>query len=436
MTVDSDENRTSSQASAADTAVFRSRRDQYLLGTLHLEHDPFCTPTAELELQINPEDSPFFSYFVDPPYQPAGDLAAASLLDKLQAPQPSCVYGQVGTGKTAVKTMLDALCRAMPERTLTVSLGLGKGEQLQLDEAQLWHRLTEALAIDLFVQVMEQFSSLKTVLNAAAMQEIGRFWQRHIPQFHRTLRRELLRAEAGVTDVSTWWRVWDRPVVRYTPLTLERKAFVEALLKNVGETASTSSREHAVSSSIVSNGRSQFQQGIAWAQKCRYERLYLLIDVPGGTHPGELDIAELLHFLFNLTDFSLPIYYKLFFPQTFQADAEYVFAEENMTLEIFTAVLNWKQPEALQNLLENRFRTAGSWIQNLNTIIEEPVVNQINELLQSDDHRSPRFLLQTISRLIDSHASHAPDVFLMTLADWQRMVARWQEKANWTGLCS
>jgi hypothetical protein len=432
MIVESDENQNLPQAAAAETtptsptvssrtggqAVFTSRRDQYLLGTLRLEHDPFSTPTAELELQINPEDSPFFSYFVDPPYQPAGDSAAESLLDKLQAPQPSCVYGQVGTGKTAVKTMLDALCRAMPERTLTVSLGLGKGESLQLDEPLLWQRLTEALAIDLFVQVMEQFNSLKTVLDAAAVQEIGRFWQQHIPQFRRTLQRELLRGEAGVTDISTWWRVWDRPVVRYTPLTPGRKAFVEALVKIEG----------VVSSNMVPNGRSQFQQGLAWAQKCRYERLYLLIDVPGGTHPGELDSAELLHFLFDLTDFSLPIYYKLFLPQTFQADAEYVFAEKNMTLEMFTAVLNWKQPEALQKLLANRFRTAGSWIQNLNTIIEEPVVNQINKLLQSDDHRSPRFLLQTISRLIDSHANHAPDLFLMTLADWQRMVARWQEQ--------
>jgi len=431
MTVDSDENRASSQAAAAETAVFTSRRAQYLLGTLRLEHDPFSAPTAptaELELQINPEDSPFFSYFIDPPYQPAGDLAAESLLDRLQAPQPSCVYGQAGTGKTAVKTMLDALCRAMPERTLTVSLGLGKGESLQLDEPLLWQRLTSALAIDLFVQVMEQFNSLQTVLDAADVQEIGRFWQQHIPQFRRTLRRELLRAEADVTDVSTWWRVWDRPVVRYTPLTPERKAFIEALVEVEGETASTYSREQAVSNNIVINGRSQFQQGLAWIQKCRYKRLYLLIDIPGGTHPGELDIAELLHFLFDLTDYSLPIYYKLFFPQTFQADAEYIFAEANMTLEMFTAVLNWKQPEALQNLLANRFRTAGSWIQNLNTIIEEPVVNQINKLLQPDAHRSPRFLLQTISRLIDSHANHAPDVFLITLADWQRMLQRWQEQ--------
>ncbi|VAW43440.1 hypothetical protein MNBD_CHLOROFLEXI01-2281, partial [hydrothermal vent metagenome] len=246
MTVDSDENRATSQASAAKTAVFTSRRAQYLLGTLRLEHDPFCAPTTELELQINPEDSPFFSYFIDPPYQPAGDLAEKSLLDRLQAPQPSCVYGQVGTGKTAVKTMLDALCRAMPERTLTVSLGLGKGESLQLDEPLLWQRLTGALAIDLFVQVMEQFNSLQTVLDAATVQEIGRFWQQHIPQFRRTLRRELLRAEADVTDLSTWWRVWDRPVVRYTPLTPERKAFIEALI---------AVEEEAVSNNIVPNGR-------------------------------------------------------------------------------------------------------------------------------------------------------------------------------------
>ncbi|MCP4416087.1 MAG: hypothetical protein GY805_05670 [Chloroflexi bacterium] len=419
MTFDSDKNSASPLSTSVDTAVFTSRRAQYLRETLRLEHDPFSAPTAELELQINPEDSPFFSYFVEPPYQAAGETSAKPLLDKLQMPQPSCVYGQAGTGKTAVKYMLDALCRALPERTLTLSLGLGKGEAMQLDEPLLWQRLTEALAIDLFVQVMEQFNSLQTVLDAATVVGIGHFWQQHIPHFRRTLRRELLRAEAEATDVSAWWRVWDRPVVRYTPLTPERKSFIEALLqvKVAGETAVR-----------ISNGRSQFQQGLIWAKKCRYERLYLLIDVPGGTHPGELDMVKLLRFLFTLTDLSLPIYYKLFLPQTFQPDSEYVFAQENMTQEIFTAVLNWNQPQALQKLLANRFRTAGSWIENLNTIIEQPVVTQINKLLQKDTHRSPRFLLQTISRLIDSHANHAPDIFLITLTDWQRMMSRWGEE--------
>jgi hypothetical protein len=181
MTVDSDKNRAAPLPTAVNTAAFASRRAHYLLGTLRLEHDPFFAPTAELELQINPEDSPFFSYFVDPPYQLAGETAAEPLLDKLQTPQPSCLYGQPGTGKTAVKYMLDAVCRAMPERTLTVSLGLGKGEAVQLDEPLLWQQLTAALAIDLFVQVMEQFNSLQTVLDAATVLESYCVPQRKAP---------------------------------------------------------------------------------------------------------------------------------------------------------------------------------------------------------------------------------------------------------------
>ncbi len=392
---------------------FASRRARYLLGTLRLEHDPFCAPTAELELQINPADSPFFSYFIDPPYRLTGTQVRRPLLDHLKAPQPSCVYGQAGTGKTAVKTMLEAECRALPEKTLVLSLGLGKGEPVQLDERLLWQRLTEALAIDLFVQVIEQFDRLQKVLTPKMVQSLSHFWQTQIPQFRRTVKRELLRAEGETADISTWWRVWDRPVIRYTPLTAGRKKFIEAILETVAEQQGSG------------NGRSQFQEGLKLAQKCRYERLYLLIDVPGGTRPNELDIAELLHFLFDLTDFSLPIYYKLFFPQSFQPDAEYVFVEENMTLELFTAVLNWNQPEPFQKLIEQRFRTAEVWIRNLNTIIETAVVAEINKLLQQEANQSPRFLLQTISRLIDSHANHAPDIFLITLDDWQRMVARW-----------
>jgi hypothetical protein len=405
-----------SSPQAGDSAGFTSRRAHYLLGTLRLEHDPFCAPTAELELQINPEDSPFFSYFVDPPYQLGGEQVAESLLDRLKAPQPSCVYGGRGTGKTAVKTMLEAECRALPEQTLVVSLGLGKGEPMQLDQTLLWQRLTEALAIDLFVQVIEQFDQLQKVLKPALVAELGRFWSAHVPQFRRTLKRELLRTESETADISTWWRVWDRPVIRYTPLTAERKAFIEAVLQQaVGE------REELE----MGNGRSHFQQGLKWAKKCGYERLYLLIDLPGSTQPNELDVAELLRFLFDLTDLSLPIYYKLFLPQSFQPDAEYLFVEENATLELFTAVLNWNQPPAFQELLTNRFRTAESWIRNLNTIIEQPVVAEINKLLQQEANQSPRFLLQTISRLIDSHANHAPDIFRITLADWQRMLVRW-----------
>jgi hypothetical protein len=314
--------------------------------------------------------------------------------------------------------MLEAECRALPEQTLVVSLGLGKGEPVQLDETLLWQRLTGALAIDLFVQVIEQFDGLQKMLTPKMVQALSHFWQAHIPQFGRTVKRELLRTKSEASDISTWWRVWDRPVIRYTPLTAGRKRFVEAVL------AETQGKRGKVS---LMDGRSQFPQGLKLAQQCGYERLYLLIDVPGGTQPNELDIAELLHFLFDLTDLSLPIYTKLFFPQSFQPDAEYVFVEENLTLELFTAVLNWNQPEPFQKLLTHRFRTAGSWIRNLNTIIEQPVVAEINKLLQQEANQSPRFLLQTISRLIDSHANHAPDIFLITLEDWQRMVARWGE---------
>ncbi len=400
---------------APEADEFASRRAHYLLGTLRLEHDPFCAPTAELELQINPEDSPFFSYFVDPPYRLTGTRVRQPLLDYLKTPQPCCVYGQTGTGKTAVKTMLEAECRALPEQTLVVSLGLGKGEPVQLDERRLWQRLTEALAVDLFVQVIEQLDGLQKVLKPGLVAELGRFWQAHIPQFHRTVKRELLRAESETADISTWWRVWDRPVIRYTPLTARRKAFIEKVL---GQASGRQQKEGG-------DGRFHFQQGLKLAQKCRYERLYLLIDVPGGIQPNELDIAELLHFLFDLTDYSLPMYTKLFFPQSFQPDAEYVFVEENMTLELFTAVLNWNQPAAFQKLLTHRFRTAGTWIRSLNTIIETAVVAEINKLLQQEANQSPRFLLQIISRLIDSHANHAPDIFLITLADWQNMMKRY-----------
>ncbi|MCZ7670705.1 MAG: hypothetical protein M5U34_27910 [Chloroflexi bacterium] len=81
---------------SVETKKYKTNRDRYLQGILKLNHDPFLHPSAEQELQTKPEDPPFFSYFVETPYQHGDGL----LVDKLKAPGTAVVYGPSGSGKT------------------------------------------------------------------------------------------------------------------------------------------------------------------------------------------------------------------------------------------------------------------------------------------------------------------------------------------------
>jgi hypothetical protein len=174
---------------SAETKEYKTNRDRYLQGILKLNHDPFLHPSAEQELQIKPEDPPFFSYFVETPHQNEDGL----LLDKLKAPGTAVVYGPSGSGKTTLRYMLEWLCRAMPEQTLVTSYNIGKGEPFNLDTTARWNQLAEALAIDLFIQVLEQFNTLRPDKDPEFLRVFGLYWQQHIPNFKRTIDVSLAR---------------------------------------------------------------------------------------------------------------------------------------------------------------------------------------------------------------------------------------------------
>ncbi|MCZ7670704.1 MAG: hypothetical protein M5U34_27905 [Chloroflexi bacterium] len=130
--------------------------------------------------------------------------------------------------------------------------------------------MAEALAIDLFIQVLEQFNTLKPDRNPEFVRVFGLYWQQYIPNFKRTIdvslaryRKEEAQAkkeeavalerasqrevnphtqakEPGVfvgvsADISKWWQVWDRPVVRYTSLSPDMRAFLRDILSVKGD---------------------------------------------------------------------------------------------------------------------------------------------------------------------------------------------------------
>lgn len=136
--------------------------------TLGLDHDPFAFDTAELELQVNSANPPFLTYFVDLPV----DASEDSILDNLKQPGHAIVYGAAGSGKTTLRYALEAHIRTMVNRILVVSQPLGKGSPEAAARSTHVSAFLEAFAIDLFVQVLEQFENLSKLPDADLIHEI------------------------------------------------------------------------------------------------------------------------------------------------------------------------------------------------------------------------------------------------------------------------
>jgi hypothetical protein len=429
--------------------TYYTNRERYLQGTLKLNHDPFLNPTAEKEVQIKPEDSPFFSYFAETPYIVNAPYRKDDtlLLDKLKEPGTAVVYGEAGSGKTTLKYMLEWLCREIPERTLIVSYNLGKGEPLNPDINARWNKLAEAIAIDLFIQALEQFDTVRPDKDPAFIRAFGLYWQQHIPHFQRTidvrlaqyrldearskqkqadaLKKQAARKRAphtqatepgvfvGVSgDISKWWWVWDRPGVRYTSLSPDMQLFLRDVLTVKDENAAKKS------------GRDAVIQGLELVNYLNYEQMFLVIDVVGATNEEDLDIEALLDFLVQLDTLGFPVEYKLFLPVAFETAVTRFFAAKGLTPPRFSAIIKWHNPEAFNKLISNRLQRASKWIRKLDTFMNPEVAAQFNNIIE-EDGRTPRQLLQTISHLIDAHARRAAEHYEITPEDWEQMEQDW-----------
>ncbi|MCI0399287.1 MAG: hypothetical protein L0332_29815 [Chloroflexi bacterium] len=397
-----------------------SRRERYLKGTLKLKHDPFAYATAELELQVTPEDPPFFSYFVEPPYVVEQHPASGGqpLLDRLKEPEAAFIYGQAGSGKTTLRYQLEALCRAIPDRTLVISHTIGKGKQTDLTNQPPWIDLSQALATDLFVQFLEQFNAFGSTVEANILEALGQYWQANIPSFHRNLSRHLLREQSSQkTDVSTWWATWKRAVVRYAPLTAGLNHFLRELIA-----------AKSTISSLKQNDESQFQRGLALAQQLGFKQAFLLVDVVDVTEQQALQVGTYVQLLLKaLSSLStpFPLSLKFFLPQRLQSVVEKL-PPGVLPEKVFSGIITWDDPAALQNLIENRFRSAGrSWIRGFDTLASREVAEQLDRAIVGSAHQSPRRLLWVAQTLIDAHAGRAPTEPTITAGDWQQMRRVW-----------
>lgn len=371
------------------------------LHTLQLNHNPFGTPTAELELQIKSETSPFFSYFVNLHSTQSG----RPLLDELRQNNHTILYGTAGSGKTTFYLNLESQCRAIPDQTLVISHTIGKSEAIETNTDIPWDTLTQSLAVDLFVQATEQFHRLKSSAITHHLSELAAFWNHYIPQFNRTLRSFLKEdLKSHPKGLPIWWL--DRPAVRYTS--------VEPDLYNFWKALQTSPLSH--SALTASDG---FWQGITLAKALGYQRFYLLVDVVDAPRRQKQDLYQQLLPLFDLFQLTTtqPIYLKFFLPMHWLAKIEMMNLLPN---QIPSFIIEWCNSTDLQQLITHRFRSAGSWIESLNALASQEFAGQLENQLIQQANGSPRRLLQLIYALLDNHARRDPTDPTITLSDWQK----------------
>lgn len=401
---------------SASNAYAKSNRDIYLQDTLRLNHDPFANPVSEWEVQINPEDPPFFVYYTNSPYE-SMDGENNTLLDRLQQPGAAIIYGLAGSGKTALCYRLEAACREIADQTLVINLVLGKGED-QIAVDTFWHRVSEALATDLFIQILERFDTLSPSSIKKLTPLLAKYWVQTIPHFGHKVQRHLAQSQSmAVTGMSAqWWTVWQRAAVRYTPLTPERIHFLKCILD-----------EEPNPNNHLPNEAS-FQQGVSLAQQIGFRQIFFLVDVVDvhhrNIHSLTEHIATLWHVLLPLR-FDIPLYPKFFLPASLQPFVEGLLEQTPLISPGFSAIIKWNNSQALVQLIENRFRSAGSWIKGFDVLASQEIAEGLNEAIFHAADQSPRRLLQLLSLLIDAHAGRDPADPQITAVDWQRLCDMW-----------
>lgn len=423
----SSEDVTSNSSIPPEIVKKRAARETYLLETLGLKYDPFVDAYAEAELKAGKDDPPFFSYCIEPPTEPAVD----SILEKLNQPQPAFVFGEAGSGKTALRFMLEADGRSQRSQTLTVSHVIGKDHNSGENgparppngtwgarpltagpEPAPWAQLTIDLAIDLLIQVVERFHAVGEP-EPAVLTESTAYWQAHVPHFTSILQRHLPeRKSSRLTGISEWWWLsWGRPIIINTPFTAPLRSFLQKL-------ASAPHQQEREGGS-----RYEFARGLALAQALGYKQVYLLVDAAGSPPPTKW-ITHLWP-LSELLDWTtpIPLFPKFFLPLDLKDEVENWL--DRLTLTPFSVTIKWDQV-GLARLIAERFRSAGSsWIRGFDVLASREIDGRLHQGIIDAAKGSPRRLLQLISALIEAHAGRAPDELDFTAGDWQTMRRQW-----------
>jgi hypothetical protein len=266
------------------------------------------------------------------------------------------------------------------------------------------------LATDLFVQVIEQYSRLsREVALDKLTPALVAYWQAHIPSFQRNLQRHMARARQAAEEpfLRGWWEIWRRPVARYTPRS-------EAVLGYLSQLATMASTQ---GSKAGGDTLPQFFTGVRLAKGVGFQRLFLLVDEGETSHITTWgDVIRLLVKLTTHPDLPLPLYLKLFLPESLAPKLASVHSHP-LRSEPISVIMSWNSPGAFRALLRKRFRSSGSKLAGFDVLAGRDITSGLDNWLIESAQQSPRRFVELASALIEVHAHRAARESLITLDD-------------------
>lgn len=427
-----------------------SPRKQFLRH-MGFKWDVFAQPNAEQEysfaerddlrvLAPQVDDFPRVSpraYYVDPLYD---NTQHGSVFYTLRAPGHALVYGAPGAGKSTLRLAVEAHARAFPDETLVVTYEPGRAVEEEVAHAvavtpasavdavavaQDAHLrlLTAALAVDVFIQIVEQFYRRHETPTEAQNVALRRLMATGGPRLRRVLRRliggddrpagEEAGDERAFEDIAWLWRRLDRPVVQPVTLTAQLRAWLRALDRAApGETVGDAA------------GATLWQEALDTARQWGFRRVFILLDGLDTYWRRPEDMLVLLDPLLRLMpglaeqDVSL----KCFLPEELQTDVAAAL-EQAGAAEVRIIRLDWT-PARLLDLLLARYRAGHARLVGLSHLVAPELCADIDDRLLAAAQGSPRRLLLIMRELIDAHVARPPVEGLITTEEWATALAR------------
>jgi hypothetical protein len=381
------------------------------LNSIGLTHDPFATPVAEQEASSIDDIPTLYSYYLHPKFLSAGDL---SITEKSlrQMEKNLFIYGEPGDGKTTLRLVLEAECRTQVEKTLAVTYLLGEDIKRPLTIEEHGVRLAKAIAVDLFIQIIEQFNSTEQPVSKKQIEVLQKQVGLGARQIQRLINlildNNIPNARAGL---GAYWGNVGRCAVQYVPKTDAIVEFLQKCLEKGKE------KEVLTDWDLVAQG---FYAARLWG----FKRILIMVDGVDTRRRTPKAMCQIIEPLFEkLAGLAAQdVYFRFFLPLEIKKTIE-------RTLRIRGRLQNYKyvpiiikwQEDSLRRLLAQRFSAAGSHMEGLDALAERDL--DVDDKLVTAAKNSPRRLLQLASGLIDIYVARKPGETRISAPDWINTLA-------------
>lgn len=431
-------------------------RRQYLRYS-GFKYDTFAQPDAEQEygfanrdtLQVppltdqalapQPDDYPSVlprAYYVDPLYS---ERREGSVFEELRAPDHALVYGEPGAGKTTLRLAVETYARAFPNGTLVVTYEPGRAVESEVDRAVAaagqgtaadadaaatdahLRLLAAALAVDLFIQIIEQFGLRRDLPTARQNDALCTLITTIEPRLKAVLQRLMRGDDPTELYGFAWlWRRLDRPVVRPVVRTPQMRDWFKAL------------RQHGQSpGEALPDGAAMWQRALDTARLWDFGRVFVMLDGLDTYWRRPPDMLRLLDPLLRLLPrfAAQEVNLKAFLPRELETSvAQRLEAYGVAADEVRVIVLAWTD-ERLRALVLTRYRAARSRRLTLSDLVDKEdkeFHERIDDMLIESARGNPRRLLFILHELVEVHIADpdGPVERPITRAEWATAVER------------